>query len=398
MSAPAHVVKPELSGSAEPSKAPVQFDLDERDTLDPDKVPDSRLFGLLEQFLSLSTQPYGSKEYNQSDEQHMNALQAEFDDTYIDVCDLFRLLVALYRDKPFERQSAEVIRISERLLYFMLDVLEPSLWILWHAGMEEANIGTSQQVQPEETIGTRSSNVAGRDIADNNQEGMLSKLAIGEEYDPSGQPVPPRSLFNLLCEFKSKPHLFLVYQVSHYFYQCIHCIIEYEPNRYPNMVGLRHRHGLLRREQIQLVEIALDTLMHDLDELCKLCSSFRKTPEYRTPEGIEEASKLCGKFIAKITSVSTLFNGLLVNASFRSERLEVLLLRYIHEDGGEAGFQVASELRRRHEPTQMVHFYQRVRCYILVMITGRVMESGNTVNVGACMRELARRNPKRKVL
>lgn len=84
--------------------------------------------------------------------------------------------------------------------------------------------------------------------------------------------------------------------------------------------------GLMRKEQVQLYEISMDRLHIQLSTLIDL---LREAHEAESDKW-ETVTCLVEEFVRRCRSVCTLFVHLLGSERFRSERLELLLLKHIH--------------------------------------------------------------------
>ncbi|RPA71096.1 hypothetical protein BJ508DRAFT_336395 [Ascobolus immersus RN42] len=89
----------------------------------------------------------------------------------------------------------------------------------------------------------------------------------------------------------------------------------------------RHETGLMRKEQIELATIVLKATISELR-----CLMNRG-------EGIEEISEACLRSYV-------LLDDFIINDDFRSHRLELLLLRYVHE-GAEVNWDVVDEVNKK---------------------------------------------------
>ncbi|RPA73339.1 hypothetical protein BJ508DRAFT_366771 [Ascobolus immersus RN42] len=121
-----------------------------------------------------------------------------------------------------------------------------------------------------------------------------------------------------------------------------------------SQLGARHKAGLLRPEQVEVVSFAyvgvnagLSTLMDSWSKSAQELSNF--TADDVSAEASEKLLSSFAKFCLKElrlhleASISVVW----FFASLRSERLELLLLRYLREDGFDA--ELAGEFNRRQK-------------------------------------------------
>ncbi|RPA82258.1 hypothetical protein BJ508DRAFT_361411 [Ascobolus immersus RN42] len=143
---------------------------------------------------------------------------------------------------------------------------------------------------------------------------------------------------------------------------------------------LRERHdaGLLREHQVQLAAYVHTRMLERLASVCELAFELAfeldmtEMPGEREPDNLEDGWKLrelAGMFFRDVKVSCYTLEKLVLK--LRSERLEVLLLKYLEEDGGEVGSRVASAIHALNEQkeiysnsqSKMLDLWSSRRCY-----------------------------------
>ncbi|RPA82045.1 hypothetical protein BJ508DRAFT_414314, partial [Ascobolus immersus RN42] len=120
----------------------------------------------------------------------------------------------------------------------------------------------------------------------------------------------------------------------------------------------RHRSGLLRAGQVQLIKTALERQLIRLAVLCDLCGPLSDGSKYCLGDRWRKVNEVSAEILTVTDSTYNLIAYFLANRNFRSERLELLLLRYVAEDGGDAGTGVELRLGRIHATHSMIFVYR----------------------------------------
>src|SRR5690606_2743581 len=119
----------------------------------------------------------------------------------------------------------------------------------------------------------------------------------------------------------------------------------------------RLKAGLLRRLHVKLIGIALQRLQQRLEACCKDIEDFTEIILHESTSkasggkrhGPTELDRNLAKFYDNkmklmIEHTVRVFDASFLDSEFRSERLEILLCRYLNEDSGEVGAEVGKRV------------------------------------------------------
>ncbi|RPA78815.1 hypothetical protein BJ508DRAFT_416309 [Ascobolus immersus RN42] len=96
-----------------------------------------------------------------------------------------------------------------------------------------------------------------------------------------------------------------------------------------NTIRARYKSGLLRSEQINLIGATIEGVIGD----CRSIMRKYSLSDLSGRQAFQAAKKVENQLFIFYYMTQRLLRGLLCHENFRSERLEVLLLKYVQEDG-----------------------------------------------------------------
>lgn len=101
-----------------------------------------------------------------------------------------------------------------------------------------------------------------------------------------------------------------------------------------NPVRQRYQAGMLREEQIKLLRVVLDGLLSELRWLLDQWEDSKdKLKDWKSERGLELWLEILKEIKRACLRSQSLLKNFLARKRFRSERLEVLLLKYLEEEG-----------------------------------------------------------------
>ncbi|RPA82047.1 hypothetical protein BJ508DRAFT_361440 [Ascobolus immersus RN42] len=312
---------------------------------------DDCLFDLFRQYRAVADPPVGSKDYNRS--KHRDAIWAAFGDkispgplsALVGPYNMYTLLEKVY----CEKHHPDIRRIAETSLRFAHFVMDPALAILFKISYphdEQAGWVPFLYQKPADTSVSHLEAVGGR-----LQQRPASVYKESVESHKS-------------YKYNEFPHRVLIRYAGSYLREAVSAIVRKpEPNSGDHLgtIYRRYHAGLLRENQVRLIAIAMEKLIQSLEPLCRLCEQYRDIDGHCLETIMAEVNALSARFLVMSVWINNLIVDFLGHRYFRSERLESLLLRYLAEDGGEAGAQVAMGLSRIQATESMIVVHGRNR-------------------------------------